>query len=166
VPASKSIPPESAPPQSVPHAPPKKAAAVSARPPLGLTERAKAIQQQLISEGVVHPKRGVRLPVGVTQPNVPGAPRIVTVGDATAYKAIQSGRIPLEPGEVLGPPPQFDKFGKLLPESHVEGLGAAHAQEVYGATGGEIGTVPQQCQSCAEMMTGSGWTHTNPKKPR
>ncbi len=129
-----------------------------------LTERAEAIRQELINEGVIHPARARRMPVGVTQGNVPNTPCIVTVGDARAHEAIRSGRIPLRPGEVLGPAPRFDAQGRLLPESHVEGLGAACAAATQGATGGQIGTVPRQCAQCAELMNGSGWVHQNPQQ--
>jgi len=128
-----------------------------------LTPRAKALGKGLVDAGIVNPMRGHRLPVGVTQPNVPGTPRVVTVGDMAAYEAIESGRFALEPGEVLGPRPAFDARGRLLPESHVECLGARYSTEQFGATGGWIGTTPKQCPNCASAMDGSGWCHTNPK---
>ena len=116
-----------------------------------------------MDDGVIHSVRGRKLAVGVTEGNEAGAPNVVTVGDPVAYEAIRSGRTRLAPGEVLGLPPEFDKRGILLPESHVECLGARTAASEYGATGGRIGTVPKRCHECARLMAGSRWTHTNPK---
>jgi hypothetical protein len=133
---------------------------------LNQTKRANEIREQLVDRGIVSKKRAYRLPIGVTDANDPRVPRIITVGDEVAHDALASGRIPLAPDEVLGPRPIFDEQRGLLLESHVESMGARHARDVYGATGGEIGTVPRQCPGCLKNMAGSTWTHTNPQRPK
>ena len=130
-----------------------------------LNERASQILNTLVKEKVLTKVGAKRTAVGVTQGNVEGSPRIVTFSNMQAHNAVKSGRVKLAQGEVLGPAPRFDERGQLLANSHVEFLGAEHAVEKYGATGGHIGTVPRQCKGCAGSMAGSTWTHTSPAKP-
>ncbi len=134
-----------------------------ASPKVGTKERAQELQKQIEKEAGVHPMRAEQIPVAVTDPDVPGSPRIVTFGDLTIHNLFASGKLKLQPGEELGYAPEF-RGGSLKPESHVEGLGARTARDRYGATGGRIGSVPIQCQVCDGMMQGTGWVHTNPRR--
>jgi hypothetical protein len=127
-----------------------------------LNARAQQIRDSLVEARVLTKFGARKTAVGVTQPDVAGAPRIITFSNSTAYEAVQKGRFQLAPGEELGPPPRFDEAGDLMEESHVEFLGAEHATDKYNAKGGWIGTVPQQCPNCATRMSGGTWIHTKP----
>lgn len=128
------------------------------------TAHAFKLRESFASQSNLHPRAAKKMAVGVTEPDVPGAPRIITVSNKRVYDDIKSGKIKLAPGEELGYPPEHDKKGKLLEDSHVEVLGARWAVDKYGADGGTIGTVPTQCKECKRKMSkNTNWIHTNPE---
>jgi RHS repeat-associated protein len=129
-----------------------------------LPARASVLQHAIAEDLNLHPIAENRMPVGVTQPNLPSRVHIVDVGTKAGYEALTSGRIRLEPWEIPGEPPQFARIdGALKLSPHVEEAGATTPG--YAHFGGFTGTTPVGCPSCSvrfHYQVYPGWFHVNP----